>query len=242
MESWRYAVPADVEVVFFDAAGTLFDVHGSVGHIYSSIAARHGVTASPEEINRAFRTAFRERSLRGLMTAGEDVTRAEKEWWFDVVRAVFEGRMPEPVLRDYFHEVFEAFRRGEVWRLFPETRAALTRLRGAGCRLGIVSNFDSRLFDVLRDLGIEACFETVTLSWRAGAAKPDRKIFQAAVDAMHTSAGKSVHVGDSHSEDFLGARNAGLCAIHLDRGGNCTGNDHGACARDLDEVCRLLGR
>jgi putative hydrolase of the HAD superfamily len=231
-----------VDVVFFDAAGTLFDVRGSVGHIYSGIAARHGVTASPDEVNRAFRAAFRDRSARGFMTAAEDVTRAEKEWWFDVVRAVFEGRMPEPVLADYFHEVFEAFRHGEVWRLFPETGDALTRLRNSGCRLGIVSNFDSRLFDVLRDLGIDGYFETVTLSWRAGAAKPDRRIFETAVAAMHTSNRKSVHVGDSRAEDFLGAIGAGLNAIHLDRAGNCAGGGEGTCARNLDEVCRLLGR
>jgi putative hydrolase of the HAD superfamily len=227
--------------MFFDAAGTLFDVRGSVGQIYANIAARHGVRVTPGDVNRAFGKAFRARSALGLSPIQEEVVLAEKNWWFDVVRAVFEGRMTGPVLRDYFEEVFEAFRRGDVWRLFPETRSALSRLSDAGIRLGVISNFDSRLFDVLRDLGIDGFFDTVTLSWRAGAPKPDPRIFETALAAMRTSADAALHVGDSKDEDFSGAQNAGLRAIHLDRAGKCAGGDHGACARDLGEVCRLLG-
>ncbi len=230
----------DIEVVFFDAAGTLFDVRGSVGHVYAAIAARHGVDADPRQVNRAFAVAFRARSLQGLDPGAADLSLAEKNWWFDVVRAVFGQRMTPLSLTRYFHEVFEFFRRGDAWELFPETRTALSRLRDTGCRLGIISNFDSRLLDVLRDLRLDTFFDAVTLSWRAGAPKPDTRIFEAALAAMHTGADTALHVGDSPGEDFAGARNAGMQAILLDRSGriDCAA---GTCARDLDQVCRMLG-
>ncbi|GIW53833.1 MAG: hypothetical protein KatS3mg082_0237 [Nitrospiraceae bacterium] len=47
----------------------------------------------------------------------------------------------------------------------------LKELKGRGYELGIVSNFDSRLFNVLRGLGIADLFDTVTISSLARAAK-----------------------------------------------------------------------
>ncbi len=229
-----------IEVVFFDAAGTLFDVRGSVGHTYAAVAARYGVEADPREVNREFAAAFREQSLRGFEPFAPDLPLAEKQWWFEVVRAVFGRRMSAASLKDYFHEVFEYFRRGEAWELFPETRACLSKLRDSGRRLGVVSNFDSRLVDVLRDLGIDSFFDAVTLSWRAGAPKPNRRIFEAALTAMRAEAGRALHVGDSPDEDFEGAKNAGMRAILLDRFGERDCPDE-YCARNLDEVYRMLG-
>ena len=52
-----------VEVIFFDAAGTLFHVKGSVGEVYLRYAADYGVSTSPEmvtRVNHAFKEAFRQ--------------------------------------------------------------------------------------------------------------------------------------------------------------------------------------
>ena len=63
---------------------------------------------------------------------------------------------------EFFEEVFGVFERPDSWRLFPETREVLTMLKDQGFELGIISNFDSRLFSVLRGLGIAQLFDTVT--------------------------------------------------------------------------------
>ena len=55
---------------------------------------------------------------------------------------------------EFFEEVFARFAQAESWRLFPETLDVLKALKACrGYELGIISNFDSRLFSVLRGLG-----------------------------------------------------------------------------------------
>jgi putative hydrolase of the HAD superfamily len=230
--------PDSLDVVFLDAAGTLFEVRGSVGRIYSEVARRYGVDASPHKLEEAFTEAFRRKSLEGIPPeGGENRTAREKRWWLEIVQEVFAGRMPDATLRRYFEEVFEAFRKADAWRLFRDTHISLERLRGSGYRLGIISNFDSRLSDLLINLGIGSLFEHVTISWCVGAAKPDSKIFRSALQAMNVPAARAMHVGDSLHEDFAGAQQAGLAAVLLDRRNLHSGWKVGWRIRSLSELC-----
>jgi putative hydrolase of the HAD superfamily len=207
----------DVKVVFLDAAGTLFHLNDSVGDIYSRIAGRYGIEADPGLLNRQFAQAFRGKSaaVPGVPATPEE----EKRWWHQLVSEVFTSRMSEKTFQDYFFEVFEYFRSGAAWELYGDTLEALITLKERGTSLGIISNFDSRLYDLLKDLGIARYFECVVLSWNTGVAKPDPRIFQAALAKMQISAQESLHIGDSFLEDFQGARQAGMHAILLDRPG-----------------------
>jgi putative hydrolase of the HAD superfamily len=226
------------EVVFLDAAGTLFKVRGSVGGIYSSIAARYGVMMDSSRTELEFRRAFHTRSLMPLpSTAAGNTAVEEKRWWFNVVADVFGGRMSDVVLRAYFEEVFDFFRGADAWEPYPDTVPALRWLRARGYRMGVLSNFDSRLRPLLRNLDIADFFESVTLSWQVGAAKPDLRIFRAALDGMKVAPAQALHVGDSRTEDYEGARAAGLRAVLLDRGNSA---QDGVRVRDLVEL-RSLG-
>ncbi|HYK87790.1 MAG TPA: HAD-IA family hydrolase, partial [Acidobacteriota bacterium] len=225
------------EVVFLDAAGTLFEVRGSVGEIYSSVAQRHGVTVSPVELQAGFVEAFRRKSHECIPSGNsENQTERERRWWLELVEGVLSGRMPASALPGYFEEVFETFRTTRAWRLFPDTRPGLEMLCKAGYRLGIISNFDSRLEDLLRNLGIAFYFERVIISWTVGSAKPAAGIFCRALDVMGVAAQRAVHVGDSLTEDVVGAQRAGLRGVLLDRN-NALCDWRGGCRiRSLEEL------
>ena len=120
---------------------------------------------------------------------------------------------------EYFEEVFHAFEGPVYWNLYPETLSVLKQLKEHGFELGIVSNFDSRLFGVLRGLGIAELFDTVTISSLAQAAKPAPRIFQVALEKHAIDPEDAVHIGDSVRDDVLGARRAGLQGILVDREG-----------------------
>lgn len=230
----------EVEAVFFDAAGTLFEVRGTVGGIYSAIARRYGADTDPEELDRAFRRVFRAKSEQTLICTAEATLAQEKHWWFQIVESVFDSRMAPDDLSDYFDEVFEYFRTADAWRLYPDTLPCLECLQGLGYRLGIISNFDSRLIDLLTNLGIRRFFEDVTISWHAGGAKPDPRIFLKGTDAMGIPPSRAVLVGDSVEEDFQGACRAGLQAILLDREGKYCDNTSIPRVRSLAELCRMF--
>jgi putative hydrolase of the HAD superfamily len=124
------------------------------------------------------------------------------------------------------------------WALFPETHAVLTKLREEGFELGVVSNFDSRLFPVMRGLGIEGLFDTVTISSLAQAAKPASKIFEIALEKHSMDPGEAMHVGDSVRDDMEGATKAGLTGVLLDRTGRVQVSG-GHVIRTLEELLPL---
>jgi len=100
----------------------------------------------------------------------------------------------------------------------PGTREALQRI-GQRRRIGIISNADGKIGNVLEACEIADCFLTVTDSGLVGSEKPDRKIFEAALTAMGAQAQDSLYVGDIYCVDYVGAKQAGMQAILFDVAG-----------------------
>src|ERR1051326_6222911 len=195
--------------VLFDAAETLFTTRGSVGEIYGSIARRYGSTASDQIIQAAFARQFR--------GAGPLSVEDQKRWWKDVVHRVFTEVGMVDDFDKFFEELYDRFRGSEGWILFPETTEVLAELKRRNLKLGVISNFDNRAYTVMRSLEILHFFDAVTLSSETGYCKPERQIFQAAVQALHVSASEVLLVGDSLHDDVEAAIRAGLSAVLIDR-------------------------
>ncbi len=91
----------------------------------------------------------------------------------------------------------------------PGARQALEGLRDLGTRLVVVSNgFATYQEPVLDAIGLLPYFDAVVTPERAGAAKPQRRIFEAAGPL-------DLFVGDTLVHDVLGARGAGVTAAWL---------------------------
>jgi putative hydrolase of the HAD superfamily len=236
---------ASIRVVFFDAADTLFHVHGSVADIYLQHAVQFGFSQTPDSlaaIKQAFSRAFRE-APPPIFAATEpaQIKQSERLWWFDIVHNVFYRVGMFERFDDFFERVFQVFEDPGSWRLFPETASTLAQLKAQGVELGIISNFDSRLFSVMRGLGIEQAFDTVTISSLAQAAKPAPKIFRLALDKHAVDPEEALHVGDSLRDDVEGAEKAGLHAVLLDRQGRQQGSGV-RIVRTLDALLPLIER
>jgi putative hydrolase of the HAD superfamily len=234
-----------IRVVFFDAADTLFHVQGSVAELYLHHAVQFGFHQKPDssiEIAQAFRRAFRE-APPPVFAVSEpaQIKQSERLWWFDIVHNVFYRVGMFERFDDFFDQVFRAFEDHRAWRLFPETVSTLARLKAQGLELGIISNFDSRLFTVMRGLGIADSFDTVTISSLAHAAKPAPQIFRIALEKHAIDPEEALHVGDSLREDVEGARKAGLHTALLDRDGTLKPVDI-PILKNLEEVIPLLDR
>ncbi|MCA9500669.1 MAG: HAD-IA family hydrolase [Nitrospirales bacterium] len=213
-----------IKVIFFDAVGTLFDVKGSVGEVYLAYAKKYGVPDTEHTqlaLNAAFKQTMKDMPLPIFsVERPEKLKQCERLWWFDVVHAVFYRVGMFEGFDDFFEEVFEAFGKPTHWELFPETLEVLAELKGRGFELGIISNFDSRFFQVSRGLGLNTFFDSVSISSLVGAAKPAQNIFDHALDEHMVIPQEALHVGDHPIEDFEGARQAGLHAVLIDRSTN----------------------
>jgi putative hydrolase of the HAD superfamily len=216
-----------IKAIFFDAAGTLFTVNGSVGEIYARLACEYGKDVAIKDLESGFHRCFAAAPPMAFPgTPPAQHSQLEKQWWRDLVQNVFDPLGPFPQFTNYFDALFAYFARAEAWRLYSETVEVLTVLKARGLHLGVISNFDSRLFDLLTGLGIADFFDPVVISTQVGAAKPAAAIFLQALAHHELRPEEALHIGDSYNADVVGAQAAGLKPVLIDRRGTSE-NPHG---------------
>ena len=207
-----------VKAVFFDAAGTLIKPAKRVGESYAAIAAKHGKDVLASDITARFPVCFDLAPCLAFPGATEaSLSALEREWWKQLVERVFEPWSPFENFDEYFAELFAYFAEPGAWSLYPEVPQTLSTLKERRLILGVISNFDSRLVRVLNGLGAGSWFEEIFVSSRVGYAKPDARIFHAALNRHGLKPENAIHVGDSETNDLHGANTAGLRGVLIDR-------------------------
>ncbi|MGB5624815.1 MAG: HAD family hydrolase [Woeseiaceae bacterium] len=124
--------------------------------------------------------------------------------------------------------------------LFPEARPALVSLRERFVLIAVTNGNAN-----LEKIGIRDLFDGVVSAAMAGAAKPDRPIFDMAVALGGASAEQTLHVGDHPLYDVHGARDAGLRAVWVNRNGDEWPDDYhlpDAEVQNVGELDDLLGQ
>jgi putative hydrolase of the HAD superfamily len=115
--------------------------------------------------------------------------------------------------------------------LFPDARPALEKL-ASRYRLIAVTNGNADL----ELIGIDDLFDAFVSARTAGAAKPDPRIFAAAVEAGGHPAGNTLHVGDHPAHDVHGARQSGLRAAWVNRGRKPWPEEHPAADLEVSDL------
>ena len=68
----------------------------------------------------------------------------------------------------------------------------------------------------LHKVGLLGYFDPIVVSGDHGYRKPDRRLFQLALDAMGVAAGNALYVGNDMHRDIFGAREAGMTTVMFD--------------------------
>ncbi len=210
----------EIDAVFLDAGHTVLCWDEAFA---STLLAAHGIEAAPAAIARAeaaARPVFSNWLARGASTEALEARAA-------YVQTVLLRLAPELQQRSAAERhtivsgVVASMRTPEaqdrLWSRVPEALpGALAELRAAGLRLVIVSNSDGTVAAKLATAGILDLFDGVVDSHLVGVEKPDAAIFAHALALSRTRAERTLHVGDLHAIDVVGARRAGLHAVLLD--------------------------
>jgi putative hydrolase of the HAD superfamily len=104
------------------------------------------------------------------------------------------------------------------WRLFDDVLPCLEWLRAAGVLIAAITNASgAHQRRKLADLGLAPYFDHIAIAGELGVAKPDPMMFGSVSLALGCDPAETVHVGDKLDTDAIGARDAGLGAVWLDR-------------------------
>ena len=218
------------QAVTLDAMGTLVSIAPPAPRLQQSLARRLGRDVDLARCESAMRAEMRH--YRAHCMAARDASslaalRLEcASLLADALAIGVSGADVLPSLTDSI-----------AFLAYEDARPALDRLTAAGVKLAVVANWDVSLPDVLARLGLAEPFEVIVTAAAIGAAKPDARPFQAALERLGSDAAGTVHVGDDPVTDIAGARAAGLSAVLLDRSGRAP--DSIASLAELDSRLEL---
>ena len=197
-----------IEAVLWDVDDTLFDFSGSDRLALLRHFEAEGLPSGEATFERWWQVTgiAHERLAAGELTykeyqrerarglAGRSLSEAEADAWFGRYIALFEA----------------------AWTVFPDVRGTLEALP---FRQGILSNSSTEHQERrMSALGLRHHFEVLLCSDRLGCAKPDPSAFLAGCAALDLPPAVVAYIGDRLDTDAIGARDAGLFGIWLDRG------------------------
>jgi putative hydrolase of the HAD superfamily len=202
-----------VRAVFFDAVGTLFHPEPSVSVAYHNTGQRFGSLRDRDTIRAGFATAFARQEAFDRTQNYRTSEEREVQRWRNIVAEVL------PDMNDAeagFQELYRHFGLSSAWRVEADAAAVVARLLDRGFRLGVASNFDHRLVDVVAGFSELARVRPLIVSSQVGHRKPALDFFQAVCASVDLRPEEILFVGDDFENDFLGAQAAGLKALLLD--------------------------
>lgn len=204
----------DAPVILFDLDGTLVD-HASAARAGAiSFGRAHGVPGSDDhlaarwkEIEDRWFAAFE----RGELThIGQRVERAREFLGEDLAEEEALG---------LYDEYLAAYR--GAWRAFADAPGVLDRALAAGRRVGVFTNGSPEMQGAkLERTGLRRDAVRLLATTELGAPKPQPESYRLALAAMGVArAGDCLMVGDNRRNDVEKPREAGMCAVYLDRTG-----------------------
>lgn len=138
-----------------------------------------------------------------------------RDWWSTIVIKVIQddlqaknkiGMFDEFKLEDMASTIYDEFTQAKYWDKYKNCDSVLKELKQS-FKLGVISNFDERLFDIMIQLNLDKYFDFVCIpSNSQGLPKPYNKIFMNAMfKSGYQNPREFIHVGDSFDLDYLPA-------------------------------------
>jgi putative hydrolase of the HAD superfamily len=225
--------------ILFDAGETLVHPSPSFPALFTSVLSADGHVRSDADVLEASRTVFH-RFSEAARDGDLWTTSAERSaaFWKDVYARMLEalGLPGADGLRDRLYATFTDLTN---YALFDDVAPMLDVLVRPDLTLGIVSNFEAWLEDLLGHLGVRDRFPVRAISGIEGVEKPDPAIFERALARAGVEASDAAYVGDNPEFDVDPARALGMTPVLIDRRDRFPAHD-GARIADLRDLASVL--
>ena len=207
-----------VEIVFFDAGETLVHPHPSFPELFARVCKEGGVDVSPSQVRKV-----QARLAPHLVDLAEDTgvdkpslsPEDSRVFWSFLYRR-FLGEL-EIENEQLVADLFATFSSVSSYALFDDVQETLERLVKDGYRIGLISNFEGWLDDMLVELEVGHVFDPAIISGVIGIEKPDPAIYRLALEKAAVDARAAAHVGDSPGLDVEPASSVGIHPVLIDR-------------------------
>lgn len=232
-----------IKAVIFDVGGTLLRPKEPYNDTILNILRASGVDVTREALQQAVQPATDElwrRTGRDLDLWASNHT--IREFWYLYYDIVLNELGISPAEQSTLVDhIYRAYQQHEHWRPYPEAEEVLFELHEAGYTLGVVSDWQTTLLEILDHLELSRYFQFVVVSAIVKAGKPTPALFHEAVRRAGVDSHEALFIGDLYMTDIVGSRAAGLHPVMIDRSRTPAPVDCDL-IRDLREVFPLLDR
>lgn len=198
------------EALTFDCYGTLIDWETGLGEAFRVAMRGHGMELDREDVLERYAR------YEAAAEAGPYLR------YRDVLAAGLRGVATELGFEPTADEISAFSTSVADWPAFPDSTAALTRLRSR-YRLGVITNCDDDLFAASNErLGVD--FDWIVTAQQVGAYKPDERNFLVAFERLALPRERILHVAQSLFHDHVPAQRLGLTTVWIDRRHDRTGS------------------
>jgi putative hydrolase of the HAD superfamily len=205
--------------ILFDLDDTLFDHDRATGSALSALRATEPVFRewAADELVRRHSVELESMHLE-VLAGRQSIDNAREERF----RRLFEAAAGRTAPAGHAAHLARGYRTAYegAWQSVAGAPALLAALRHAGFAIAIVTNnivAEQKL--KLRHCGLDSLIDVLITSEEVGAAKPDVRIFEAALSHLKLTAGQTVMIGDAWQTDIAGALTAGIRPIWFNRKG-----------------------
>jgi putative hydrolase of the HAD superfamily len=213
----------DIRAVAFDVNGTLVRIQTEDGAEAIFRAAAHFLTYQGIDLCRQqVRELYFQIMTEQQHASPEEHPEFDAEGiWRSIIDAhqtAFTRTLPPGKLEQaplFLAEMCRGISRHRLG-LYPHVREVLDALRGR-YPLALVTDAQSTYArGELHRVGLLGYFDPIVVSGDHGYRKPDRRLFQFALDGMAVAAENALYVGNDMHRDIFGAREAGLKTVMFD--------------------------
>ena len=229
------------KAVFFDLGGTLLIMRRD--RVFRRVLLDESIELELDRVHSAYVRLdpwwVGEYGTR--IMSPEETVRAYRALDAKVFLALFPESDPEDasrvakVVQARWSEVEESI----PLELYPDAEPLLKVLKSEGYLMALVSNAPPDTDRVIAPLHLGRYLDPIVISGLVGYSKPNPEIFRVALKSVGVKPSETVHIGDLYESDIVGARNAGIEGILLDRDGT-QGNRDCKTLGNLSEVIPLL--
>lgn len=197
--------------VSFDAVGTFLHFAEPVAATYTRFASDFGIEATELTMRRRLELAF-QAAPPMISPEGGDREDFERQWWMNIAARVYGCALDDTDFLACFDALFKWFGKQEAWRIHEDFGPMLLQLREIDVKLAVISNFDSRLYNLLGAM-LPGLFDVVALPGDCGAQKPQPEIFTWTASRLDVQPERMMHLGDNQEEDVAAALRTGMHAL-----------------------------
>ena len=214
-----------IKAIFFDFYNTLCVWGAPLKVRLQKVAARHQVELNWDRYEAARANLYPEASAADpsdydILQVMRDIV----DSYYEFIKALGAREHAEQMAWELLQSEHSLFYATSA-TIYDDVVPILQYLQNEGFKLAIVSNWDTPLDPLTERLGIAPYFDVIVASHDSliRSSKPDPYIFNYTLAAVGVSAEEAVHIGDTYETDIIGAKNAGIRPILIDREGTQTG-------------------